>query len=63
MILVSLFIPVGCFDSSLQIRLNSIVVLIEVIELTYKVIFIKNCNNNFCEQVKVFVIRISVISR
>ncbi len=61
MILVSLFIPVGCFDSLLQIRLDSFVMPIEVIELTYKAIFIKNCNNDSCEQVKIFVIRITII--
>ncbi len=63
MILVSLFIPVGFFDSFLQIELYPIVKLIEVIELTYQAIFIKDCNNDFCEKVKIVFIRITVISR
>lgn len=63
MILVSLFILVGLFDSLLQIKLDSFVMPIEVIELTYKAIFIKDSNNDFCEQIKVVVIRITVIRR
>lgn len=51
MILVSLFIPIGFFNSLLQIRLDSFVMPIEVIELTYKAIFIKNCN--YCCPLKV----------